>query len=377
MTDLVPPPAPPPPRLPPGVPPWSGPEPVDADPPVHASRVTEVGPLETVDVRSHPWATAVGVVGLLIVVVLGVVALGARIEDRDGGVEVDQVVLPRLTGRPLSDAQAELERRGMIVDVRYEPNELVAPDVVVGQEPVAGARLEVGRQVVLAVSDGPAGVTVPGLSGLSAPEAVRLLSALGLVGVPELVYDEVAPVGEIAGSLPAPGGRALPGDQIRLQVSMGPEPRTVPDVVGLSSPAAFAALGRSDLQIAGVTRRTTTDAAPGTVLAVEPSAGEEVPRDTPVRVVVAVASEPGEFPDLVGLTEESARRVAAELGVRVSVSSESIGPDDPRDGFVIRQTPVAGTPADSGAVSLVVGVALPPPPPPTTTTVPDEDPDDP
>lgn len=360
MTDVAPPPPPPPSPPPPPEPPWSEPTGGESAP----VRVTEIGRPEPVDLRSHPWATVAGVVGLVLVVVLGVVALGARIEDRDGGVEVDQVVLPRLAGRTLPDAQAELERLNMIVDVRYEPNELVPPDVVVEQEPIAGARLEVGRQVVLVVSDGPVGVTVPDLSGVSAPEAVRLLSVLGLTGVPEEVFDESVPQGEVVGTLPAAGGRAVTGDEVQVQVSVGPEPRTVPDVVGQPATAAFAALGRADLQVGGVTRRVTTEDDPGTVLAVEPAAGEEVPRDTPVRVVVAASADLIEVPDLVGLTEESARRLASEVGVAVSVTSETLAPGDPRGGFVMRQTPVAGSPAGDSPLAVVVGVAPPPPPPP-------------
>lgn len=353
MTDLVPPPV-------------GAETPPDGSDVVPGSpdRVTEIGAPESVDLRPHPWATVLGVLGLVVVVVLGVVALGARIEDRDGGVEVDQAVLPRLAGRTLPDAQAELERLGMIVDVRYEPNELVQPEVVVDQEPIAGARLEVGRQVTLVVSDGPAGVTVPDLSGLSAPEAVRLLSALGLTGVPGEVFDESVPQGEVVGTLPAAGGRAVAGEEVEVQVSVGPEPRTVPEVVGEASTVAFAALGRADLQVGGVTRRFSADDEPGTVLAVEPAAGAEVPRDTPVRVVVATAAAIVEVPDLVGLTEESARRFAADVGIGISVTTETLAAGDPRGGFVMRQTPVAGSPADGVSVAMVVGEAPPPPPPP-------------
>ncbi len=369
MTDLVPPPPPqpqPPPQAQPPPPPLAsttGPPPANPEEPADTARVTEIGGPESVDVGEHPWATVLGVLGLVLVVVLGVVALGARIEDRDGGVEVDQVVLPRLAGRALPDAQAELERLGMIVDVRYEPNELVQEDVVVDQEPIAGARLEVGRQVVLEVSDGPVGVTVPDLSGLSAPEAVRLLSVLGLVGLPGEVFDESVPQGEVVGTLPAAGGRAVAGDEVEIQVSAGPEPRTVPEMVGQPSTVAFAALGRADLQVGGVTERFSADDEPGTVLAVEPGAGAEVPRDTPVRVVVATDAAVVEVPDLVGLTEQSARRLAADVGVGISVATEALAPGDPRGGFVIRQTPVAGGPAAGVSVAVVVGDAPPPPPP--------------
>ena len=76
---------------------------------------------------------------------------------------------------------------------------------------------------------------------------MRLLGALGLGATVEEVYDEGGPQGEIVGSIPAEGARAIPGDQVRVLVSKGPEPRTVPDVVGQPSAEAFVALGRAEL----------------------------------------------------------------------------------------------------------------------------------
>lgn len=348
---------------------------VDAAPPGDADdegRVTEIGAPEPVDRAVHPWATALGIGALLAVVVVGLVALsGLMSTDEDQGRQVAEIVVPRVSGRPLAEAQSQLEELGLIVDVRYEPNEVAPVDVVVDQDPIAGARLEVGEQVVLGVSDGPAGVRVPEFGKVTGAEAVRLLGALGLVGTVEEVYDEEVPQGQIVGAVPAVGARAVPGESVKVLVSKGPEPRTVPDVVGQPSAEAFVALGRAELQVGRVVRRETAGAEPGTIVSTTPAGGEQAPKGYPVAVVVA--AEPGsvDVPDVVGFTQSSASRIASELGLKLSVRTQTVTPGDRRAGRVISQSPVANSPVGPGAtVTVTVGAVPAPTTTSTTTTTP-------
>lgn len=332
---------------------------------VRPPRVTEIGRPERVDRARHPVATALGVVALGVVLLAGLVGLAGAIEGDEVDGAVDEVILPRMSGRLLDAAQAELEELGLLVEVDYRPNEFVPSEVVVDQQPIAGARLEVGRLVTLEVSDGPAGVTVPDLSGASGAEAVRTLSVLGLVGVTEEVYDEEVPQTLVVGTDPPEGARAVPGSEVRVRVSIGPEPRTVPDVVGQPSLEAFAELGRSELRIGRVTRRVSSDAEPRTVLSLDPAPGQRVPRDFPVRVVVAADPRDLVAPDLVGLTRSGAAELAEGARVDISVRTEAVPPGDRRAGRVVSQSPVAGTPIDPGGTVTVTVAASPPP---TTTT---------
>lgn len=332
-------------------------------------RITEIGPLETVDRAEHPWATAVGIAALALVVLLGLVAVAS---DWGGGDErgaVTEVVLPLLSGRTSAQAAAELEQLGLLVELRYEPNETIAVGTVVEQDPIAGARVEVGEQVVLVVSDGPVGVRVPDLGDVTGPEAVRLLSAFGLIGVVEEVYDEDVAQNRIVGTVPAEGSRATPGAEVTVQVSKGPEPRTVPEVVGLSSAEAFAALGRAELEVGRVTRRVTRDATPGQVVSTDPTPGEQTARDFPVAVVIA--ADPAELtaPDLVGFTRANAQRIAEAAGLDVVVRTEAVTSGDRRSGRVIAQSPMANSPVGRGD-SITVTVAAVPPPTTTTTSTP-------
>lgn len=331
-----------------------------------SGRVTEVGTAETIDSGAHPAAVVAAAVGILVVVVAALVGLAGTIgTDGTDARLVPEVVVPRVTGRGMGEAQAQLEQLGLIVDVRYEPNEIVPIDVVVGQEPIAGARLEVGEQVVLSVSDGPAGIRVPEFGDVTAGEAVRLLTSLGLIGVVEEVHDESVPQGQIVGTIPAEGTRVVAGDQVKVQLSAGPEPRTVPDVVGQPSSVALSAIGRAELQVGDLTRRVVADPAPGTVLATDPPGGEQAPRGYPVSMVIAAAPGSIQVPDVVGFTTASARRIASEADLGVTVRTQTLQPGDRRDGRVLWQSPVAGSPVSAnGTLTLTVGAV----PAPTTTT---------
>lgn len=324
--------------------------------------------MELVDGAPHTRATVVGGLLLIVVLVLAVVGLGSVIDTSDESPVVPEVVVPRLASRTMAEAQAELERMGLIVDVRFEPNEVVPPDVVVDQQPVAGARLEVGEQVVLIVSDGPVGVTVPDLARGQAAEAERILGVLGLGISLREIHDEVVPMGEIVRSDPAAGARAPQGSTVTVAVSLGPEPRTVPDVVGSPSHAAFVAIGRAELEIGGVTERLVEADQVGRVLSIDPPAGTKVPRDQPVKVVLGTAVGPVAVPDVVGLDERNAKAVVSGRDLQVTVRTEAVTPGDRRAGRVISQSPVAGSPSGHGAtVTITVGVERATPPPSTTT----------
>jgi eukaryotic-like serine/threonine-protein kinase len=334
-------------------------------------RVTEIGGLEEVDRLEHPVALAVGLVALVLVLLIGVVALGSALagdgEDATSG-RPEQVVLPRAAGRPLAQAQAELERQGLIVEVVYDSNEIIPVDVVIDQEPIAGSRIEVGEQVQLRVSDGPAGIDVPVLTGLQGSEAVDLLQTVGLVGALENTYDETIRPGEVVNSSPAIGSRAPVGSTVVVRVSQGPAPRTVPEIVGSTVGAAVVALGRADLTVGTITEQFSDTQVPGIVVSSDPAQGTQAARDQPVALVVTASRLPVAVPDLVGLTRASAASVAKEAGVTATVRNQELPAGDTRIGVVVSQSPVANTRVANGAaVTINVGVLAVPT---TTTTAP-------
>ncbi|HTO00351.1 MAG TPA: PASTA domain-containing protein [Microthrixaceae bacterium] len=328
-------------------------------------RSGEHGPTEIVDFDSHPRLVVFGILLMLSLLVGGVVAFASSLGD-SGSTGVSQVVVPRAAGRAAADAQAQFERLGLIVEIAYESNELIAAGTVVSQDPIAGSRLEVGQLVTLAVSDGPAGTEVPNVSGLHGSEAAGLLQTVGLVAKGEDVFNDDVRAGEAIGSNPPAGSRAAPGDTVVVKVSKGPAPRTVPQIVGISDAEAMLSIARAELKIGKVSHKTGTGQPNGSVISSSPAPGAEVPRNMPVNLVIAKDPSPTITPDLVGLNSSVAAQVARDAGVKLTTRTEAVPMGDSRDGLVIGQSPVSGTPIGAGE-SVTIQVASAPPPP---TTVP-------
>lgn len=329
-------------------------------------RVTEIGELETVDTALHPAALAVGLIVILFLLGLTIFAFSASLKSGSSNARVAQVTVPRMAGRTLIEAQSQLERLGLVVETEYDSNEVIPADTVIGQDPVAGSRLEVGEQILLRVSDGLAGVDLPDFAGMKGPEALKVLKTIGLSGELEDAFDEQVAQGLILGSDPAGGTRAAPGSIVKLRVSQGPEPRTVPEIVGRPVGEAIVELARAELTVGEISREFSPDQVPGTVLASDPVPASKAPRDQPVNLVVASAEQQSLVPDLVGLRSSSASKVAKAAGMTTAVTNLVLVSGDPRIGLVISQTPIANTPAAAGTpIQITVGILLPA----TTTTV--------
>ena len=329
-------------------------------------RITEIGDLEQIDTALHPVAIAVGLAAVVILLMLTIFAFSASLKSGSSSAQVDQVTVPRMAGRSLAEAQAELERMGLVVEAEYNSNEVIPADTVIGQDPVAGSRLEVGEQIILRVSDGVAGVDLPDFSEMKGPEALKVLKTIGLLGEVEDVFDEQVVPGLIVGSVPAGGTRAAPGSTVKLRVSQGPEPRTVPEIVGRPVGEAIVELARAEFTVGEISRQFSPDQTPGTVLSSDPAPAAKAPRDQPVNLVVASAEQQAVVPDLVGLRSSSASKVAKAAGMTTAVTNLALIAGDPRVGLVISQTPVANMPSAAGTpIQITVGILLPT----TTTTV--------
>jgi len=322
-------------------------------------RVTETGdPEEVVQPPGGPWVAAavVGLLLLMVVVSVGIVQAAGRESRRP---PVAQVQVPAQVGRTGEVAAADLTRRGFVVDLQPESNIIVPAGTVVGQEPVAGSKLEQGSRVVLRVSSGPPGTKVPNVRGLPAAEAVRSLTNAGLGAEQQPVFDDKVRAGEVVSSSPRQNRLVLPGVVVKLLVSQGPEPRVVPQMAGREAAAAMSDLARSGLAAGKVTVRATDTVPPGTVISSNPPAGSSRPPRYPVAVVVSGPVELNLVPDFVGLTRSAASVVAKASGVRLNVQTQLVPAGQLGAGRVVSQSAPPATPVPSGSV-VTITVAVDP-----------------
>jgi serine/threonine-protein kinase len=193
---------------------------------------------------------------------------------------------------------------------------------------------------VLVVSSGPAPVALPGVTGRPEAEARAALESAGFeVAVTSGFHEEVA-AGSVAGQDPSPGKEVAPGSLVRLVVSQGPKPVTVPNVVGKTYDEASESLAERHLAVS----RTDafSDSVPaGEVIRQDPVAGEEAPRDSAVEVVVSRGPDVVRVPDVEGEDIEDAVRRLEAAGFDVDVVGfrfdKPVRRQDPSPGEVVRR----------------------------------------
>ncbi|MFF2350283.1 Stk1 family PASTA domain-containing Ser/Thr kinase [Kitasatospora sp. NPDC058115] len=178
--------------------------------------------------------------------------------------------------------------------------------------------------------------TVPGVLGKNRTEAERILDAAGMHGKVSEVYSESVPAGQVMAATPGVGTRTRKSDAVTLTVSRGPKRIAVPDVVGRPSAQAASALTGAQLTAGTVTETYNDTVAEGSVISSSPAAGQQVPENTPVALVVSKGMVP--VPDVTGMSKEAAEKALQAAGF----SMQSNGVNLFGTGKVTGQSPAAG-----------------------------------
>jgi beta-lactam-binding protein with PASTA domain len=148
------------------------------------------------------------------------------------------VAIPTVGGQSAADAQAALEAQGFVVEVEHRYDETVPVDGVIGTDPPGGTKAPRDSVLTLLVSDGPAPVPVPDVSGQTFDRASQQLTAAGFTVSRSDDYSDTVAKDTVIGTDPAAGQGANRGSQVVVHVSKGPEMVTVPNLVGATLEAA-------------------------------------------------------------------------------------------------------------------------------------------
>jgi hypothetical protein len=105
-------------------------------------------------------------------------------------------------------------------------------------------------------------------------------------------HSDSVPAGSVIRQSPKAGEKVEEGTAVNLVVSLGLAFVTVPDVVGLPQAAAEEAIVGANLGIGMVATAMSTTVPAGAVISQTPVAGEEVPPQSAVNLVVSSGSEP-------------------------------------------------------------------------------------
>jgi serine/threonine-protein kinase len=196
------------------------------------------------------------------------------------------VVLPRLVNVPEQQALDALEQAGLEVDPDIaRPNDEQVPEGTVTSARTrprvdASNQLPKGSVVTLTVSAGPAPRAVPaGLVGQSYEASTQALAAVQLKAEKVDSYSD-QPVGQVLSAEPTEGAKVPRDSTVRLTVSKGPEPKPIPNVVGMTVFEASEALAAQGFGVSGVQGSTLRS-----VRATDPPAGGAHPPGTAVQLI--------------------------------------------------------------------------------------------
>src|SRR5881409_473169 len=196
--------------------------------------------------------------------------------------------VPRVLGLTVTEAQAEIQKaRLQVTDGGAEPHPSAPHGVVIWQDPPPDLIAPEGTKVTLVSSAGPPKIPVPDVAGLDVALAQSMVAAAGLIVSQVESVQAAAPTGLAMMTRPPAGTALAPGAGLTLVVSRGAPTIPVPDLLGMASTDARTRLETEGLQLGTVTRRRTTEASPGTVIAQSPAAGTLAAPGTVVDIVVA------------------------------------------------------------------------------------------
>jgi serine/threonine-protein kinase len=292
-----------------------------------------------------------------------------------------QVAVPDVVGETLGVAEPELEDAGFVVE-KVRQNDQAPLNDVISQDPEPGTEIDEGSTVTLVVSEGPRDVKVPDVLGLGEDEALKKLEKAGLKANTDSQYSLEVAAGLVISTTPEAGEEIPRGSAVDVNVSAGPRPVEVPDVVGESRDGAAATIEAQGLVVAIDEVQSSQPA--DTVIDQDPPAGTTVDEGSEVALTVstgpAVEPEPKPAPEpepeprpepetatvpgVVGSSRPDASAALRAAGFGVATSYQTTD-DESQDGIVLSQSPAGGTEAKPGAtVRIVVGDYQEPEPPP-------------
>ena len=319
-----------------------------------ATAVTQVArrgppqqPFEPKRRRRSPWPWLLGIGAVLAALVLAYL-LFDFISNRGA----DSVAVPYVVGIPEASARNDIVDRGLVPRVRNLPNSDVEEGIVFAQTPTEGTDVEPDTVVTIDVSTGKPEVTVPSVVGQSLADAVEELTTAGLDAQVVDVDSDRDP-GTVTGQFPQPGTVVLEGTRVRINVSRGPAPVTVPNVIGFPYEDAAAEIQRAGFQVARV--EVDSDLTQGSVVGQDPDGNSTAAKGSTVTLQVSRGPTTSAVPDVTNQDVAVARTTLEAAGFRVRTVLEDT--DDPTfDGIVIAQDPIGGTQESPDAtVTLTVG----------------------
>ncbi|HWX09992.1 MAG TPA: PASTA domain-containing protein, partial [Gaiellaceae bacterium] len=249
-------------------------------------------------------------------------------------------------------ARAKITADGFTPIPRYVPNKTTPNGVVFQQRPNAGDHRAKGDPVTIWISTGVPRVAVPTLVGMQSTDAVAALKDAKFVVKIRQVPSSL-PAGQVTAQDPPAGTKEPEGSTVWINVSKGPTPVSVPNVIGQPIATASSLLQSQHLKVSPTFVDSNQPA--NTVVDQNPKPGVSVGEGSVVSLTVSNGPKTSTVPDVTSLDLGTAQQTLHDSGFRPQVIYQNTS-DPNSDGVVLAETPVGGTQLKPGSsVTLTVG----------------------
>lgn len=210
----------------------------------------------------------------------------------------DGVVVPSLTGKTMDQAKQELNGTGLgIKQVGTASSDTVEKGQIISQDPQDGKTVEKNTTIEVIISSGSAGnsenaVDIPNVVGQSETDASAALTAKGFQVTKTTSYSSSVAEGYVISQTPNGDTQGKEGDTITLEISLGSEKITVPDVSTSYKSEEQAKELLSQFNVSTVTKYSDTDA--GIVIGQSLAAGTQADPGASITITVSLGPEPAQ-----------------------------------------------------------------------------------
>lgn len=220
---------------------------------------------------------------------------------------------------------------------------------------VAALLLIIGMVLVNTGVFGGKKVSVPQVTGLTYTQAKEQYKDYTFKK--EEAYSDKVEKGTIISQSPRAGTKIKKSQAITVKVSKGPEVVKIPDLSNVEASSAQRQLEKMDL-VVSVTREKSDTVPLKYVIRLDPEAGTEVKKGSTVTLVVSDGAEKEEepqdelveVPNLIGLSESSARAALSAKGLTIGGVENVYTDSDADKGKVVSQNPSKGIRVAKGTV---------------------------
>lgn len=211
----------------------------------------------------------------------------------------DGVVVPSLTGKTMDQAKQELNGTGLgIRQAGTASSDTVEKGQIISQDPADGKTVEKNTTIEVIISSGAADgssenkVDIPNVVGQSETDASAALTAKGFNVTKTTSYSSSVAEGYVISQTPNGDTQGKEGDTITLEISLGSEKITVPEVSTSYKSEEQAREMLSQFNVSTTTKYSDTDA--GIVIGQSLAAGTQADPGASITITVSLGPEPAQ-----------------------------------------------------------------------------------